>query len=99
MLFRSKERIYRNERWKTDENGNYIEYTDSHFRMAGIQDEKRYFLRLDWPDEYGSHCGGYVPAVKRNGKYINLISMEEMNYTPRIPSPYPFEYIPFMFSL
>ena len=93
-----QEICYRHQCWQKDENGNYIEYTDSHFRVAGIQDEKRYFLWLRMPDEYGIYFG-YVPAVKRNGKYINLISMEEMDYTPKVPAAYPYEALSMVFDL
>ena len=80
--------LYKHRRWETDENGNYIEYLDSHFKVAGIQDEKRYWLYLQHTKNLGGQSG-YVPAVKRNGKYINLISMEEMDYTPGVPAAYP----------
>ena len=76
--------VHKNERWETDANGNIIEYRDSHFKVAGIQDEKRYLLRVEWLFEK-TRTRGYVPAVKRHGKYLNLVSMQEMDYVPEVP--------------
>ena len=60
--------------WEVNENGEYIYYQDSHFRVAGIENEKRYLLESE---------GAYIPAVKKNGGYLNLISMEIMEeYNP-----------------
>ena len=59
--------------WEVDENGEYIYYQDSHFKVAGIDNEKRYLV----PIEQGGDRA-LIPAVKKNGKYLNLISMEIM---------------------
>lgn len=53
--------------WEIDENGKKIVYAQSPFSVRGIEDEKRYLLNFD----------GYIPAVKREGKFINLISNSE----------------------
>lgn len=53
--------------WEIDENGEKIVYAQSPFSVRGIKDEKRYLLNFD----------GYIPAVKREGKFINLISNSE----------------------
>lgn len=52
-----------------DESGNPIYYKDSHFKVAGIKYEKRYLLESVWRN-------GYIPAVKRDGEFLNLVSME-----------------------
>ena len=64
-------------KWETDENGNTIDYTDSPFKIANIQNEKRYLLYTYYS---GTGTGGYIPAVKRGDKYLNLMSMEEFDY-------------------
>ena len=50
-----------------------ILYEDSHFRVANIGDEKRYLLKC-YPK---SGSFGYIPAVKRGDKFLNLVSMTE----------------------
>lgn len=74
------ERLYVNREVKKDSDGNYICYRVSHYRAAGVQNEKRYLLKIRSTAELGISTG-LIPAVKRNGTYINLISMEEMEYT------------------
>ena len=44
-----------------DENGDQIFYYESHFKVAGIENERRYLLN------------GFIPAVKRGDKYLDLI--------------------------
>lgn len=64
---------YKNRRYsELDESGNPIYYKDSHFKVAGIKDEKRYLLESVWRN-------GYIPAVKRDGEFFNLFSMEIYN--------------------
>lgn len=54
---------------EVNENGKAITRTISHFAAAGVgEDEKRYLIETPW-----HYC---IPAVKRDGKYLNLISME-----------------------
>ena len=54
---------------EVDDNGEFIEYKDSHFKVANVQDdERRYFIRAK---------RGHIPAVKRGDRYLNLVSMEE----------------------
>lgn len=53
--------------WETDVNGKEIVYTQSPFSVRGIENEKRYLLHLD----------GHIPAIKRESKFINLISNSE----------------------
>ena len=63
-----------------DENDMPVLHQTSHFKTADIKDEKRYFLKYN---------GRYIPAVKRNDKFLNLISMNYMNinYNDEINQP------------
>ncbi len=48
-----------------DENGEQIYYNESHFKVAGIQNERRYLLDCD---------NGLIPAVKRGENlYLDLV--------------------------
>lgn len=67
-------------RWEVDEKGNFIDYQDSHFNVANIENEKRYLLKVGRSE--------YIPAVKRNEKYLNLVSMEEIDYLPESETKY-----------
>ena len=76
---------YRNRKWVADEKGNYVNYRVSHFKAANIQNEKRYFLEIEQKANNSSDYNrGYIPAIKRGARYLNLISMEEMKYEPKI---------------
>lgn len=57
---------------EVNENGDNIFYDVSHYKAANIENEKRYLLNAS---------GSYIPAVKRGDKYLNLISMQEINYS------------------
>ncbi len=75
------ERVY-----ETDENGESVRYLVSPFKMAKIKNERLYLLSANLEED-----GCRFPAVKRGDKYVNVISMEEMDYTPRgIMTEYPF---------
>lgn len=52
--------------YKVDDNGERIIYNRSPFSIEGIENEHRYLL-----------CN-IVPSVKREGKFVNLISLEEV---------------------
>ncbi len=58
--------------FELDDSGDMIKYENSHFKLAGIRDEKRYLLEYEF-----SSGTRYIPAVKRGEKYLNLVSMEE----------------------
>lgn len=45
----------------------------SHFKAANVIDEKMYLLDLC----IGQNYGHYIPAIKKNDRYINLVSMQE----------------------
>lgn len=53
---------------------NLGENCKSHFGAIGITDENRYFLLM----EHHGVIQAYMPSVKRDDKWINVISMEEM---------------------
>lgn len=76
---------WQNRKFKYDENGDIISYRDSHFKAAGTGNERRYLLEITSIAELGrSH--GYIPAVKRGDAYLNLVSMEELQFTPGMVS-------------
>ena len=60
--------------FETDDNGDYVFRYKSHFREAGIKNERRYLLRIVQDDS-----SNYVPSVRRGDYFFNLISMQEMN--------------------
>ena len=62
--------------YEADKNGEFIFHDVSHFKAANIENEKRYFLRIQ--KTYS------VPAVKRGDKFFSLISMEEFTYDPSL---------------
>ena len=63
--------------WEIDEHGNYIYYNCSHYKAANVKSDKRYLLKI----KQGGR-DGYIPALKKHNKYLNLISMEEFIYEP-----------------
>ena len=78
--------------YETDENGEAIRYLVSPFKMAQIKNERLYLLYANLEQD-----GYRFPAVKRGDKYVNVISMEEMAYTPgEIMTEYPFVGIGFI---
>ena len=62
--------IYRDSLYfEVDEWGRVITWTISHFAAAGIDpSEKKYFIKTE--------RNGYIPAVKREDKFLNLITMK-----------------------
>ncbi len=68
-----------------DENGNAIIYHQSHFKVAGIENERRYIVSIvsTLPGLYG---GSRIPAVKRGEQYLNLVDGNLMDYEPGMKS-------------
>lgn len=60
--------------FETDDFGNNIVYVRSPFTVRGVTDEKMYMINYD---RYDDDISGYFPAVKRNGKFVNLYSLDE----------------------
>ena len=61
-----------------DENGEIIEYRESHFKVAGIENERRYLLRT--PLNADGSSTALIPAVKRGEQYLDLVDGELINY-------------------
>ena len=63
----------------TNEDGEPIRYFESHFKVAGIENERRYLLatRLS---------GEFIPAVKRGDQYLDLVDGERIEYEPGVYS-------------
>ncbi len=64
--------------YETDKNGLVNRY-NSHYKEAGIEGERRYLITIKLQDYNGNYCDSIfkIPAVKREDKWLNLISMEE----------------------
>lgn len=58
-----------------DENGDQIFYYESHFKVAGIENERRYILET---------YQGHIPAVKRGDKYLDLVDGALIEYYPSV---------------
>ena len=61
--------------WKYDDNGNKIEYKRSPYFVTGNDNTKKYLLA----SETESSGAQYICAIKEGEKFINLISMEEID--------------------
>lgn len=70
--------------YEIDENGNFVYYNCSHFKVANIKNEKIYLLRSRF-----NHVGhkAVIPAIKVGDKFLNLISMEEFEYKETFEEP------------
>lgn len=58
--------------YEVDENDEFVVQKCSHFKAANIVDEKRYILL---------YHDAYIPAIKKDGQYFNLVSMEKLHGT------------------
>lgn len=74
-----------NQEFIRDENGQVIFYSDSHFKVARIENERRYFLSTECAVYIGFNHG-LIPAVKRGEKYLDLIDGAMIDYTPGMKS-------------
>lgn len=70
-----------------DANGQVIIYNESHFKVAGIKDERRYFLSTECVVQI-SRERGLIPAVKRGEQYLDLVDGAMIDYTPGMESAY-----------
>ena len=68
-----------------DENGDIITYYQSHFKVAGIENERRYLLSIMSTAAW-SYGEGLIPAVKRGEQYLNLVDGNLMDYEPGMES-------------
>lgn len=71
----------------TDENGEPIEYFDSYFKVAGIENERRYILRTPSYENAPKSSSDLIPAVKRGEQYLDLVDGELIDYKPGVYSP------------
>ena len=76
-----------NREFLRDENGQVFTYYDSHFKVAGIENERRYFLWTDLTITLG-RGSGLIPAVKRGEQYLDLVDGEIIDYNPGMESMY-----------
>ena len=76
-----------NREFLRDENGQVFTYYDSHFKVAGIENERRYFL-FTVCTVYAGLNQGFIPAVKRGEKYLDLVNGEMIDYIPGMESMY-----------
>ncbi|MCM1306402.1 MAG: hypothetical protein NC037_02555 [Bacteroides sp.] len=56
--------------YEINASGDFVVNEYSHFKAAHVEDEKRYILLCN---------DNYVPAIKKDGQFINLVSMEELH--------------------
>ena len=70
-----------------DENGQVIIYKESHFKVAGIENERRYFLSTECAVQI-SRDRGLIPAVKCGEQYLDLVDGAMIDYTPGMESAY-----------
>ena len=70
-----------------DENGHVIFHHQSHFKVAGIENERRYFLGIISTADLGAN-NGLIPAVKRGEQYLDLVDGALIDYTPGMEAAY-----------
>ena len=77
--------IYTDRELFRDENGDVIIYHQSHFKVAGIENERRYLLSIMSTAAW-SYGEGLIPAVKRGEQYLNLVDGMMIDYEPGMES-------------
>ena len=55
--------------------------------MAGIENERRYFLGIISTADLGAN-NGLIPAVKRGEQYLDLVDGALIDYTPGMETAY-----------
>ena len=89
--------IYTDRELFRDENGDVIIYHQSHFKVAGIENERRYLLSIVSTVDYSSGSDAVIPAVKRGEQYLNLVDGTLIDYEPGMQSAtYAVEYLYFI---
>ena len=79
-----------------DEKGDVIVYHQSHFKVAGIENERRYLLSIV-SVSHGSGSDALIPAVKRGEQYLNLVDGILIDYEPGMQSAtYAVEHLSFI---
>ena len=75
-----------NREYIRDENGQVFIYNESHFKVAGIENVRRYFLSTACA--VLGYTDGLIPAVKRGEKYLDLVDGALIDYAPGMKSTY-----------
>ncbi|MDE5601759.1 MAG: hypothetical protein K2J16_04605 [Clostridia bacterium] len=71
----AKRTINRDVYYEVDKDGNEVKYSESYYKVAGIQEsERKYLLEVK-----ANSNTIYIPAVRRGDKWLNLVSMEEFD--------------------
>lgn len=76
---------YTNREFFRDESGHVIIYQQSHFKVAGIENERCYLLGIT-STAYLGFTDALIPAVKRGEQYLNLVDGEVIDYKPGMES-------------
>ena len=79
---------YKNREFYRNENGDVIAYRQSHFKVAGIENERRYLLEIRSTITNSSGTDALIPAVKRGERYLDLVDGALIDYTPGMVSAY-----------
>ena len=77
--------IHYNREFFRDENGDPIVYHQSYFKVAGIENERRYLLSITSTAKAG-RTDALIPAVKRGKQYLDLVDGALIDYTPGMES-------------
>lgn len=77
--------LYENMELFRDENGKAIVYHESHFKVAGIENEARYLLATPMSADGSSFA--LIPAVKRGEQYLDLVDGALIDYESGKYSP------------
>ena len=75
-----------NREYIRDENGQVFIYNESHFKVAVIENKRRYILSTACA--VLGYTDGLIPAVKRGEKYLDLVDGALIDYTPGMKSTY-----------
>ena len=76
---------YSNRDFFRNENGDPIVYHQSHFKVAGVENERRYLLSIISTAHLGV-TDALIPAVKRGEQYLDLVDGALIDYTPGMES-------------
>lgn len=88
--------LYENREFYRDENGDVVVYHQSHFKVAGVENERRYLLGIS-STVNGSSSDALIPAVRRGEQYLDLVDDALIDYVPGMESKtYAVEYLYFI---
>lgn len=72
--------ICKDRRFLQDEDGEFYGFYVSHFKAANIGEERRYLLTLTLRTGESTSQTYYIPAVKREDGYFNLVSWKRIPF-------------------